>query len=215
MPRVCYFPLIADAMRLPEVRNVVVVYSEAGKYRPGNLESEPTIPMAVPPLDRFPASGGRKIRVGWIPILGFDPLFAILVYKSLVDSYDLSGGIYPMIGFPGFQPGYFERVVNDSARAILSEATGNGLRDQFLYAAAGDPFETRDTILTLIGASGSDVHWVGTPVGPKPMALGILLAALSSEMSIVVSQARTYHPDYSVGCGSSYGYVIKRDGVAI
>jgi hypothetical protein len=215
MPRLCFFPLIAAALAAPTIRNLVAVYSEPKSYGKGELESEPLAAMPVPPFDRFPTTGTSKQRISWLPILGFGPHFATTIYESLVDSCDLGGRVYPLVGFPAYQPQFFERVFNDSARHVIQEAKQHSarVRDQFRYAAANDPFETRDTILHLMEAGSAGDHWVGSPMGPKPMALGMLLAAVQSQMTVMISPAKTYDPDYSTGHGPSHGYILKRDGV--
>jgi hypothetical protein len=211
MPRMCFYPLLAAALRDRVVENLLVVYSQPEGYNDGNLETEPSPASIVPPFDNFPVRGDERTRISWIPILGFGPHFATTVYDSLVDTYDLAGRVFPLIGFPAYHRNFFDRVLSDSGRVMMTDIKGS-VRDQILYSAAIDPFDTRDTILRLVRAGFSDVHWIGSPMGPKPMAVGMLLAALEAEMTIIISPARTYHPDYSFGFGKSFGYVLKMGG---
>jgi hypothetical protein len=94
----------------------------------------------------------------------------------------------------------------------LDSIKSSGLRDQFTYARAADPFETRDTILRLV-SSVPDVHWMGSPMGSKPMALGMLLAASEVQLTILIARPRSYHPDYSSGSGLQHVYPLKVDGI--
>jgi hypothetical protein len=57
-----------------------------------------------------------------------------------------------------------------------------------------------------------DVQWIGTPLGPKPMSLGMLLAGLEEPITIYLTQARTYNPEYSIGIGATHGYLLRLNG---
>src|SRR5439155_12556491 len=138
----------------------------------GVLSAEPTDPTIVPPFDHLPVGAGR-LEISWIPILGFGSTFANAVYEALVESYDLGGRVYPIVGFPAYQPVLYERVLTESVRGILDSlhTSPSGVRDQFLYANASDPFETRDCIARIVRRSRAGISWIGSPMGPKPMAL--------------------------------------------
>jgi hypothetical protein len=214
MPRACFIPIVATALRAGDVDSVIAVYCEPLGYRTGTLATEPTAPTVIPPYDWMPSPARSRAPIGWIPVLGFGPSFATTVYESLVDSYDLGGRVFPLVGFPAFDPRFFDRVLTESARVILDSLRREmGLRDQFIYAAADNPFETREVLSRLIGGMGKGLSWVASPMGPKPMGLGTALAALDHEISIMISQARTYHPEYSFGKRRQHAYVLKLDGV--
>jgi hypothetical protein len=212
MPRICFFPLLAAAIDEASLRTIIVVYAEPNGYHAGALASEPSKPTVVPPFDYLPLARKSRTRIGWIPVLGFGPFFATSVYETLVDTYDLGGRTFPLIGFPAYSPRLFERVLDESARTVVQEVRGDGLRDQFLYAAASDPFETRDTILRLIADGPPDVHWIGSPMGSKPMALGMLLAAKDNDLTVMIAQARSYNPEYSTGRKVVHAYVLRHNG---
>lgn len=52
------------------------------------------------------------------------------------------------------------------------------------------------------------------PFGPKPHTLGMMLSGLHSGLGLYYTQPQVYDPNYSVGHGPTYAYVIKWDGVA-
>lgn len=210
MPKACYFPIVHSAVLSPKIRNLMIVYAKPEGYFEGTLHADPTTSILIPGFDQLPPQPSSKIA--WMPLLGFGPHFADYIYQTLVDTYDIASRIFPIVGFPAYNPTYFERVVNDSARAVLNTLGDSVVRDQFVYAAAGDPFETRQRVSALVRGM-PDVSWIGSPLGPKPMALGLLLAALDEKITIVAVQARSYHPEYSHGIGEVQAYLLKRDGI--
>lgn len=215
MPRSCFLPVVATALRDVKTEIVVVTYAEPQDYGPLGLASEPTSPTIIPPFDWISSPALKKPTIAWIPILGFGPSFATTVYESLVESYDLRGRVFPLVGFPAFDPMFFERALSESGRGILDALEReHGLRDHFFYSASDNPFETKDAIDRLVAGMGNDIEWIGSPMGPKPMALGMALAALDRKVSIMLSQARSYHPDYSVGIKRVHAYVLKTAGIA-
>lgn len=217
MPKSCFFPLVARLLRDGSFQHIIVVYSEPGTYNAGVLESEPIgPPYAIPPFDHLPVERGAEIA--WIPSLGFVADFSTIVYDSLREAYSLESRIFPLMGFPAFNPALFERATLTGARSMLQALrTRVSLRDQFVFAGAADPFDTMSTVLALM-ADEPNVHWIATPFGPKPMALGLALAAIDCEaagrpMSIVTCQARSYHPQYSESYGESRGYILRLNGM--
>ena len=100
------------------------------------------------------------------------------------------------------------------ARAVFASVSLERFRlkhEDFKYASATDPFHTCDVVLRLARSLGG-IHCIGSPLGPKPMTLGMILAALEHDITLVVSQARTYNPKYSVGSGRTYAYPLVQGG---
>lgn len=211
MPRICFFPVIEYLLTHSSIRTIAAVYAEPDTYHRGALTSEPTQPVVVPPFDHLPPNASQSTKVAWIPILGFGSYFVETIFQA-ISSYHIGSRIFPMVGFPAYEPMFLERVLADSGRVIVNTARFHGVQEQFLYAGAADPFDTREAIVRLVDSSGSDIHWIGSPIGPKPMALGMLLAARDKSITIMTAQARTYHPDYSSGRGNVHGYFLRRSG---
>lgn len=205
-PRILLCPILAHLLRSGGCLNVGVAYAEPESYSGGELHSEPTGVRTLYGFDRIPL---KKREAAWIPILGFGPTFADQVYEWIGTSHDLSDRIFPMFGFPGFLAGAFERALSEGTRLLKnSEVTAN----QYVYSPASDPFETRVAILNLINASPART-WFGSPMGPKPMTIGMVLAAIESDLTLAIDHARTYNPDYSKGVGRIHYYPLKRNGV--
>ena len=212
MPRVCYLPVIQAALSDQRIETLLVLYSQPKEYKPGALTSEPVDAIVIPPFGALPSRTRERPKIAWVPILGFEPCFVTKISERLAD-YDSHGRVFPIIGYPAYEPTFFERTLNDSARVVLESIKGYGLPDQFTYSKAADPFETRETILRLVSPSAADVHWMGSPMGSKPMALGMLLAACEVQMTIIIARPRSYHPEYSSGSGPQHVYPLKVNGI--
>jgi hypothetical protein len=154
----------------------------------------------------------KTVPYGWIPILGFLSQYSALVFESLAESFAIDDRIYPMIGFPAFKPDFFERAFRDGGHGILRHSKmGENILRQMLVAAAADPFSTRSELLRLIDDQPK-VRWFGSPLGPKPMSIGLLLAAIERDITVVTCQPRSYNPEYSHGIGETHAYVLKENG---
>jgi hypothetical protein len=118
--------------------------------------------------------------------------------------------VFPLVGFPGFDPSLYHRMLCDNGETML-ELMGElpQIRDQFFFAPASDPFATKDAILATMKLLPNDVRWVGSPLGPRPMALGMLLAALEREFTILTCQARSYNPNYSRGSKRTHLFPVR------
>jgi hypothetical protein len=212
MPRVCYLPIIHAALNDSTIKTLVVVYSQPKEYKTGALTSEPVDAIVIPPFGELPVRTRKRPKVAWVPILGFEPCFITKISERLAE-YAWQGRVFPLIGYPAYEPAFFERTLNDSARVVVESVKDYGSRDHFIYSNAADPFETRETILRLVSQSPDDLHWMGSPMGSKPMALGMLLAACEVPMTIIIARPRSYHPQYSSGCGPQHVYPLKLHGL--
>jgi len=208
MPRICYLPMISRALQQSIFETILVVYTKPGDYRKGPLTSEPVDATVVPTFAPLPSPGKSKVPIGWIPILGFGPCFASKITERLTD-FDMRDRVYPLIGYPAYQPTFFERVLMDSARVLLELVKSP---DQFTYASAVDPYETREAILRIASSAAQDIHWIGSPMGSKPMALGMILAAQERPITMLIARPRSYHPEYSLGTGEIQVFPIRIAG---
>lgn len=207
MPNNCLFPLIRTALLDSRIKTIAVVYSEPQGYSPKLLRSDPQPPIGLRSFNYLVP--GSRTPVGWIPILGFGSFFGSLIYDSIMSSFDLYDRVFPILGFPAFNPTLFDRMLLENVGGFLAMFQGHpAIGTQLLYSPAADPFLTKRTIQNAV-KNFSNIHWIGSPLGPKPMALGMALAAVETEMTILDCQARSYHPDYSHGCRSVHMYVIK------
>ncbi len=51
------------------------------------------------------------------------------------------------------------------------------------------------------------------PFGPKPHSLGMTLYAIENDLGMYYTQPKSYDPNYSQGCGESWAYVVKWEGI--
>lgn len=220
MPRICYYALLGTLLGQEHPASLIVVYSEPVGYGESLLGDHASA-EGVPPFDRSldidldPRVAKPKPDVAWIPILGFGAIAPQKVFESIGTSYDLGDRVYPIVGHPAYDPMFYERVIKDTARDVLSNLikARESLPDHLRFAAAWDPFETREVICELMDSHDPAVHWVGSPMGPKPMALGMLLAAAERRnLGIVVCRARSYSPDFSHGVKRCHAYLLRLNG---
>jgi len=208
MPKLCLYPVVQLALEMEDIDFLLILYAEPLSYFSGPLHSEPTGTPIIPGFDYL--GSDRDQLTGWMPILGFSGFFASTVYDNLVETYKLEDRVFPIIGFPAFDPSFFERAFREGFSGILRPHPT--IASQFIYAAAFDPFETKNEITRLIDST-RDVQWIGSPLGAKPMGLGMLLASIERKITIVTCQVRTYNPKYSDGVGAIWAYMIKSGGV--
>ena len=209
MPKSLLLPLVARVLTEEHFTEVVATYTEVRAYTAVQLQSEPTQPEAVPPFDRIGLS--TLTEVAWVPILGFNPDVATEIYSSFVDSFSLADRIFPVLGLPAIDLSFHERAFLDGTRGFQDTLIGGLTHEQLKYASATDPFHTCDVIRSLANEL-TPVHCIGSPLGPKPMTLGMVLAALDHDITVVIAQSRSYHPEYSVGEGESYVYPLVQGG---
>jgi hypothetical protein len=205
MPKVILFPLVVAALDNVLVRRLLVAYTEPQTYSRGTLQANPDIPASpMPGFNHLEA--GRLLA--WIPLLGFGSYFTVHVHEAIGEAGRLDRRVFPLVGFPGFEPDFFDRMIFESGRRLVSSWADTG--DRFLYAPAWDPFATQDVVIRAIDElTASDVAWIGSPLGPRPMALGMMLAARARRMTLMNCQARSYHPEYSSGIRRVHVYPLK------
>jgi hypothetical protein len=205
MPKVLLFPLISAALDNTSIHNLHVTYAEPQSYSTGPLQADPDLPAS--PMPGFNWLEAGKL-LAWIPLLGFGSYFTGHIYEALGEAGRLDRRVFPLVGFPGFEPHFFDRMISESGRRLVTSWSDTG--DRFLYAPAWDPFATQDVVLRAISdLAAGDVAWVGSPLGPRPMALGMMLAAREKQMTLMNCQARSYHPAYSSGIRRIHLYPLK------
>jgi hypothetical protein len=205
MPKALLFPLAAVLLDSQSLSRLLLTYCEPERYNTGALQADPDTPAG--PMPGFNYLGGNRL-LAWIPLLGFGSFFTGYVHDAIGQAGRLDRRVFPLVGFPGYEPHFFDRMIFESGRRLLTSWAQTG--DRFLYAPAWDPFATKDVIDRAINElSAPDVSWVGSPLGPRPMALGMMLAARAHRMTLITCQARSYHPNYSFGVKRTHVYPLK------
>jgi len=168
------------------------------------MESDPTTPsILIGDIEK-----GKDIL--WIPLLGFKSTFTKTILEKLREiDREAEIKIIPMIGFPTHRPDYFDKCLLLHVKEEDSQLT-ESLKNPIL-AGTDDPFDVYDKIIE-IAKDNKDKNIILSPLGPKSMAIGFVLAAIKLNLPVFSIQPRTYHPDYSIGEGTTSAYWIKRDG---
>lgn len=205
MPKPLLFSLVAALLEHRSVLRLLVTYCEPQSYNQGVLQANPDTPAS--PMTGFNFLTGSPL-LAWIPLLGFGSYFTNYVHDAIGQAGRLDRRVFPLVGFPGYEPHFFDRMIFESGRRLVTAWSDTG--DRFLYAPAWDPFATKDVIERAIRElSMPDLSWIGSPLGPRPMALGMMLAAKANRMTLMNCQARSYHPLYSVGVKRTHVYPLK------
>lgn len=213
MPRIMYFPLLKYAIASKNVRQLLVVYSEPNSYDQGSLHRGPQ--QEIHFMHGFDHNS-RTSDAAWLPIIGFEESFFVTLHQTLKESYRFEGRVYPVLGFPAFDPSYYRRSINSAASLFFDKLSGyTQIRNRIRYGQANDPFDTYRTIMKLIDSHKKDYHWISSPMATKPMALGLLLAAIDRDISITIIQTNYYNENYSSGIGDSRFYLLKDEGCNI
>lgn len=205
IPKICYFKFLKWLLQEGlENRDLIICYTKPEEYGDSKLESDPIKPsLLIGNLER-----GKDIL--WIPSLGFKSAFTKIILENIRESdREVEKKIMPMIGFPAYRPDYFDKVL------ILHVKEGDkelkkSLENPIL-ATADNPFDVYAQLIKIINNNrGKNI--ILSPLGPKPMSIGLALVAIRENLPVLTIQARTYHPDYSKGESLTTCYWIKRDG---
>lgn len=205
VPEVCYIPflkwLIVKGLGS---RDLIICYTKPNVYGGSKMQSDPTTPsLLIGDIEK-----GRDIL--WIPLLGFKSTFTKTILEKLREmDRGVEIKIIPMIGVSSNRPDYFKEYLILHAKEEdiqLIESLKNPI-----LAREDDPFDVYDKIME-IAKNFHNKNIILSPLGPKSMAIGFALAAIKLNLPIFSIQPRTYHPDYSIGEGTTSVYWIKRDG---
>ena len=190
----------------PSLAEFIVAYTLPEMYAPalggGFTECEYLRPFSSGNTD---PDDDREI--GWIPIVGFSsmPTEYSLNFvcreeqKRLSDDIDLNTirqtmvrhNTYPIVGWPPYRPDFFSRALWENE--LLFGLLESNLH-KVQYAAASDPFEIAMIIETIV-ESRSDLRFICSAHGSKPMNVGCALACSKLGVPIIYSFARSSYSD--------------------
>lgn len=206
LPKRYFLFIVKRLLVRPDLRDLVVLYTRPKKYREGPL-SENANPLApLPGFSRtilLPASPTVVIGVGYV---SFDINDLVVQTKGL--------RLKALFPFPPGSPAarrnwrLLKKLVPDSDKKL-----------EIQRVHALDAFGALDYLKIVREEADGWIDMV--PLGPKPHALAMGLAAIDSEGSqIIYAQPKTYRPDYSSGIrrlpdGSpeTYAYCLRRNGI--
>lgn len=205
IPKTCYFAFLKWLLDGGlEKRDLIICYTKPQEYGNSSLSSDPTSPkLLIGDFNEFN-------EILWIPLLGFKPTFTETIMEKIKEiNLETQMKIIPMIGFPPYRPDYFDKCLILHAKIRSPELT-EALKYPSL-AAADDPFDVYKKLMKIFENS-QNKKIILSPLGSKPMSLGMALAAIQENIPVYSIQPRTYHPDYSKGEGETSAYWIIRDG---
>ncbi len=189
--------------------NLLICYTKPSEYLPERLELEPQRPETL--IGHYK----RNRDIIWIPSLGFKSDFTEIVWdfikiiKSPTSS--LKKEIKPILGFPAYRPDFYDKsLINHAITFEKNPDFIKSLKEKKIFTSADDPFQIYQ-MLKEIYSNNSNKEIILTPLGPKPVALGLTLFAIIYNLPLVSVQAKTYHPEYSKGSGNTDCYWIKRN----
>lgn len=203
IPKICYIPflkwLLDEGL---DDKDFIICYTKPEEY--GNeTESGPINPPTI-----IIGDYEEEKEILFVPLLGFKSTFTMKILKNLRKDGEVEK-IIPIISFPAYRPEYFDKVLTLHAKEDDAELNESLLNP--ILAAADNPFHIYNQITEIVN-SYSDKYIILSPLGPKPMSVGLVIAAIKYNLPVIVIQARNYHPNYSIGEGLTSCYWIKRDG---
>ncbi len=208
-PKICYIPylkwMIGDNPSIIENRNLIINYTKPEEYTNDEIESEPLDPYTLIglPIEDEP--------IIWFPSLGFKSEFTNKIWENIcLLSRDKI--IIPVIGFPTYRPDYFDKCIFDHVNTFKenNEFIKVLKNKKYLLCSADDPFDVFQ-VLRKIQLEHQNRTIILSPIGSKPISLGMSLLAIIYKLSIITIQAKTYNPNYSKGTKSTISYWIYRN----
>ena len=194
-----YFLLIKTLCSEYSIGQLDIMYSEPEHYgsKPGTVGAV-VLTEGLDRIETIPGFTGSSsgTEEALVVLMGFEGNRSLDVFRAVNPTTT-----YAVNGFPSFRPGW-DRISLDANLRFLRESSAY---DALYFAAAIDPFETRDT-LGLIEATirerNPDSSIVIAPLGTKTQALGVLLHAIRSPgVKVIYPFPSHFRTDYSSGIG--------------
>jgi hypothetical protein len=198
----CFY--LRRLMYTPQVRNLIVTYTDAGEagYTPEHLAED------VMSATTFPGFAGRySMKQDYLVIsIGFEALGLRPLILSLYRERNVN--LRVVLPFPA--PIETVRRQWNTLREIMEDDPANLVMAHVAVAATWDTELVYDQ---LVRWSDQGEVLTFAPYGPKPHTLAMALFAMKNDLSLWYTQPKVYHPDYSLGMGKTRWYLMKWDGV--
>lgn len=185
--------------------NVVVTYTQPGVngYTAHHLAEDPMTCENLPGFAAAPPPRGDTLVVA----VGFESLSI----RSLLEVYrDKTKDARIILSFPA------DVVTIRREWSTLAEMTSGDYRsigiDSLEVIAAWDVEAVYEALVRWNDDSENGLTLA--PFGPKPHSLGMALFAMKHDCGLYYTQPKSYHPEYSNGQGTSWGYVVKWAGIS-
>lgn len=199
IPSYFAFQLLMYMIEDDTIHDLIILYTKPLKYPPPNEPLKKSPPDKTKP-DFLPAFGIGGSQVKWVVGLGFD-------YDSVKNAERIRDSLkiekqYVLVPFPGYEPEYVNRTFYENKKILEGD-------QRFRYVSADNPFQTFDLLCTIIK---DEKKFILSSFGPKPIGLGMAMAAVKLKLPILHVQAVDYNPDYSSGEGDTLAYWVKYRG---
>lgn len=194
-----------------DTRRFHIIYTEPEKYR--SRESNRQEIVLTEGLDRvesIPGFIGSSVNAkdALIVILGFEGKRAMEVFQNVNPALT-----YSINGFPSFRPGW-HRISLEGNLRFLKES---GASDHLFFAAAVDPFETRDRLAEIVShirRQNADFNVIVAPLGSKMQAFGVFLYAhRDKSVKVIYPFPSSFNPAYSSKHGPTWISVVNLDNL--
>lgn len=206
-PKRAFLFMVKQLLASPKVKDLVVCYTRASGYREGRLTDDAEPPAALPGFSRVAPVSSDPSSIVSVGYMAF----------NLSELLEGSRGRLLKFLFP-FPPGSpaFRRNWNLLHQLVPDVAIQTEIR----RIHALDMFAALDWISLCASEANGVIDMI--PLGPKPHALAMALAArrVGEGAEILYSQPRAYHPDYSSGVAhvldgraDIVSYCLRRDYV--
>lgn len=212
LPKRFFFSAIKAAIKSPNVRDFLILYSKPRGYPKGGLSSNPKDWSTITGFDCDDPDNQTRAASRLIVGAGFavDGLHDHLEGRGNQMAVDI------LIPFPA-GPWASVRRSWESARAI-EEALGadpdkglSEIKPTYHRMGALDTSTAFERLRNL--TAGGSTPAALAPLGPKPLSVAMcLLAAQTDRHPVYYAQPRTYALNYSLGYETTYAYWIKHQG---
>ncbi|MCJ7576509.1 MAG: hypothetical protein MUO80_07565 [Dehalococcoidia bacterium] len=197
-----YFCLLTKRLLLsPSFDNLVAVYTPAKTYTIHHLAEDP---MTCDYLPGF-ASGLSPRADTLVLSVGYESLGM----QSLLEICDVRRENVKIIMS---SPSGVESVAREwrTLREIVSGDSSQLIARNLSVI----PLHDVETVYKQLQTWHEDANGLSlAPFGPKTHTLAMVLFAVDNNCSLLYTQPKSYHPDYSAGNGNPWAYVLKWDGV--
>ncbi|MDR3427366.1 hypothetical protein [Silvimonas sp.] len=186
MPKRFFLFIVSRLLASKNLRDLVICYTRAEGYKEGLLTEDAEPPSALPGFARVSSDGGDTTMVVSVGYMAF----------NLTDLLEQARGrqLKFLFPFPPGSPGF--RRNWDLLRKLIPNIS---IQTDIQRIHAIDMFAAMEWIDGLARDSSAPIDMI--PLGPKPHALAMALAArkIGDNAELLYSQPRVYHPDYSHG----------------
>lgn len=211
IPKTIYFPFLFWLINnFNEKKDILILYTKPGDYENINLEEEIRDTKTLLGIYK------KSDYIIWIPCLGFIPEYTESNWEYIKrfskDNPNIKFQIIPFLGFPAFRPDYYDKSLLIHAKYFDQKLDFyNELLSHRRFAKADDPYDIYYKIQEIYN-NYSNKNIILSPIGPKPMAIGMALASIRFNLPVVSTQAKSYNPNYSIGMGNTVVFWISRNG---